>query len=78
MRLRIDHDYLVTGRPLHGGGSAEESERYDNLRYKGTMVVWWAESGQDTELKTELFWRDAKKHFVLFKPEEFQAEDLSI
>jgi len=74
--LKIGRDYRVTGRPLQGGEPAENSEPYDSLRYVGTIVAWW-EGAPDSDQKTELFWWPANKHYLLFKPGDFQAEELS-
>ena len=73
--LKIDHVYRVTGSAMQHGRSTGDRQRYEALRYVGTMVPY-RKGFADLNNQVELFYSYAKRHHVLFKSGNFEAEEL--
>ena len=73
--LKLDHVYRVAGPPMQNGRSARDRERFEALRYVGTVVPY-RNGFADVDNQVELFYSYAKRHYVLFKAGNFEAEEL--
>ena len=73
--LKIDHVYPVNGPAMQNGRSAGGKERFEALRYVGTMVPY-RNGFADVDNPVELFYSYAQRQHFLFKPGTFQAEEL--
>ena len=73
--LKIDHVYRIIGPALQNGWSNKRQERFEALRYLGTMVPY-RNGFADVDNPVELFYSYAQRQHFLFKPGGFQAEEL--
>jgi hypothetical protein len=72
--LKVDHVYRVVGPTLERGRSAKK-ERFEALRYMGTLVPY-RNGAADVTNQIEAFYSHAQRHYVLFKAGNFEAEEL--
>ena len=73
--LKIDHVYRVVGFAMQHGRSTGGRQGYEALRYWGTMVPY-RNGFADVDNRVELFYSYAKRHHVLFRSGNFEAEEL--
>ena len=73
--LMVDHVYRVVGRTLQNGRSSRQPEKFEALRYTGTMVPYQNDAA-DIYTQIESFYSFAKRHYVLFRVGDFDADEL--
>lgn len=76
MDLKPRHEYRVVGRRLVDGAPSNEIETFERLRYRGRVRFNAAGAPPESATMADAFQVGSDNHYVLFKPDTFEFEEL--